>query len=147
MSYIREKKLTVQDLGSLSASFGVSAAFTQKVFIVAVLSVFFFGAMLTMFFIRQGFGYLILAAAFLFLELLTLVSWAVNRKSFLMIYEKGLIYRRSIAAFADIRAVEAREKNKRAEYEIIKKDGGRILLTDAVNDVASAVQIIRQKIS
>lgn len=90
--------------GRLIGRFSVSPLFLQRSAVIAVLSFFFFLAMLVGFAVRSHFGYLILAAAFLVLHIFSLAGlWMVRTKS-ISIFQNGLEFRRRFIPWSDLQS-------------------------------------------
>lgn len=92
--------------GKLIGRFSVSPMFLQRSAVVAVLSFFFFLAMLVGFAIRSHTGYLILAAAFLVLHIFSLTGlWMLRTKS-VSIFQNGLEFRRRFIPWGELQSGE-----------------------------------------
>ncbi len=135
-----------ESLGKLISVYGIAPAFLQRAVIVAVLSFFFFLAMLVVFSIRQNIGYFFLSTAFLAVYLLTMFGWLMMRKNILKIYENGLTYRKFTARWNEIEAVESSRKGAKLNFEIRKVKGGKITITESIHQVEQAVALIESKI-
>ena len=80
---------STNDLGRLVSIFGIHPSYLQRAVFVAVLSFLFFIAMMFAFYMRQQFGYFLLATAFLFVYIVTMLSWVVQRKMSFLILSIG----------------------------------------------------------
>jgi len=94
------------DLGQRISTHGISPVYLQRGAFIAVLSFAFFVAMMFGFYVRQSLGYFLLASAFLFVYLLTLASWYLQRKNLVTIYENGFRYKNTEALWSDVKSVE-----------------------------------------
>ncbi len=133
------------NLGKLVRVYAIAPAFLQRAVIVAVLSFVFFLAMLAVFSIRPNFIYFFLSTAFLVVYLLTMFGWLMMRKNILKIYENGMTYRKFTARWDEIEAVESTGKKGKFSYELRKKKGEKVVLTDSIYEVEKAIKIIQAK--
>ena len=129
----------MHNLGRLVSLYGVSPAHLQRAVFVAILSFLFFLAMMAAFYIRQNFGYFLLSTAFLLVYLLTLFSWVTQRRSVLEVFEKGIVFKKNIAAWDDV--AEITESGV-----ILLKDKRKIALPKILNDLNGAIALIRSRI-
>jgi Zn-dependent protease with chaperone function len=125
------------DLGKLTGVYGLSAATLQRSIIVIIVSLFFSLAMLVGWLITQKFVLLMLAIAFLVIKLLSLFSLLAQRKNVLSLYEQGFIYNKISCRFDEIASVKG--------FEILTKSGGKVLLSETINDVGEAIKLIQIK--
>lgn len=133
------------ELGKLVGVYGISPSFLQRAVIIAVLSFMFFLMTMVMFSVFRNFLYFFLSTAFLIVYLLTMFGWLMMRKYVLKIYEDGLTYRKFAARWSEIEAVETNRKGAKLNYEIRKKKGEKITLTESIHGVEQAVGIIEAK--
>ncbi len=82
-----------KDLGKLVAIHGIAPAYLQRAVFIVILSFVFFLAMMFMYYIRQSITYFLLASAFLVLYLVTLFSFVMQRRSFVMLHEMESVLR------------------------------------------------------
>jgi len=68
------------DIGRLISVHPIAPIYVQRAVFIAVLSFLFFAAMMLAFYVRQSFGYFLLATGFLFVYLVTMSSWFTMRK-------------------------------------------------------------------
>jgi Zn-dependent protease with chaperone function len=123
------------NLGKLTGVYGLSPATLQRSIIVIIVSLFFSLAMLVGWLITQKFVLLMLAVAFLVIKLLSLISLLAQRKNVLSLYEQGFIYGKICCRFDDIASVNG--------FEILTKSGGKIVLSESINDVGEAIKLIQ----
>lgn len=140
------------DLGKLQSLHGISPAFIQRAIIVAVLSFVFFLLMLAGFFIRKDIGYFILSTAFLIIYIVTMVGWLRHRRNVLSVYEHGFTFREKTFRWDEIEAFEGRVESRltgdrKMNFEIRKKNGEKIVLTEAVADAEKIVRLIDEKLN
>lgn len=132
------------NLGKLESVHGIAPAYLQRATIVAVLSFIFFMAMLFAFYLRQNLGYFLLSTAFLLVYLLTMFGWLLMRKNLVKIYENGLKYRKTSAAWSEIETISAKGKRN---FEISKTNGEKIVLSDAIQDIRQIVKRVETEIA
>jgi hypothetical protein len=96
---------TEKGFGKLIATHRTAPAFIQRAAIIAILSFVFFLVMLVAFLVRQQIGYLILAAAFLVLNIFTLIGFVLQRQNSVSIFDNGLRYRKTSAKWLDTMAL------------------------------------------
>lgn len=138
---------TIQ-LGKLESVHVTSPVYLQRALIVIILSFIFFLIMLIAFSIRQQVGYFLLATAFLIVKLFTLFGWMMQRKREVRLYENGFTIGKKTYAYNEIEIVQLKPiKENKEEGEIIKTNGEKIILTEAIYDLAGVIKKINQKIS
>lgn len=137
-----------KNLGKLRAVYGPSPALLQRAAIVAVVSFIFFLAMLVAFSMRQNIGYFVLSTAFLIVQMLTLFGWIAQRKNELKIYDDGFVYRKKTCLWSEIARINSKNVNgAKTGGEIIKKTGDKIMLTEALHNVAEILDRISKKVA
>jgi len=134
-------------LGKIIGVYGIAPAFLQRAVIVAVLSFLFFMITMVMFSMWRNFLYFFLSTAFLIVYLATMFGWLMMRKNVLKIYENGLTYRKFTARWDEIESVETNEKGAKLNFEIRKKKGEKIALTESIFGVEQAVKIIEANVN
>lgn len=95
-----------KDLGRLVAVHGMAPAHLQRAVFIIVLSFVFFLAMMFAYYIRQSIVYFLLASAFLLLYLITMISFAMHRRSVVQVFENGISYKSRQIEWSDITAVD-----------------------------------------
>ncbi len=128
-----------RSMGRVSAVYGLSPAHIQRAVFITVLSFFFFLAMMFGYYVRQNLVYFILASAFLFIYILTMFSWVVQRRILLQIFENGVSYKKCFATWNEISEV-------RTDGTIVLTDNKQIVISPAVHDFDNALALIRSKI-
>ena len=121
---------STNDLGRLVSIFGIHPSYLQRAVFVAVLSFLFFIAMMFAFYMRQQFGYFLLATAFLFVYIVTMLSWVVQRKNLVKVYQDGIEYRKFSCKWSEIDTV-SKETERQRDHIVIKSKDGRTVLTPA----------------
>lgn len=139
--------MTEKNLGKLISVFGIAPAFLQRAVIIAVTSFLFFLITMVMFSMWRNFLYFFLSTAFLLVYLATMFSWLMMRKNVLKVYENGLTYRKFTARWDEIETVETNEKGAKLNFEIRKKKGEKIVLTESIYGVEQAVKIIEANVN
>jgi hypothetical protein len=143
---------TTKILGKLQGVYGTSPVFLQRAAIVAVVSFLFFLAMLAAFSIRQNIGYFLLATAFLFVQLFTLFGWITQRKNELKLFENGFTYLKYTCFWDEIAAMNLRMESRlisggKINCEIIKTNGTKIVLTEAIGGINEIIERIDEEIT
>ena len=93
--------------------------------------------MLIGFLITQKFLFLLLAAAFLIVKLLTLFSLIVQRKNVLSIYENGFVYYGITCRFDEIMSVDG--------FEVSTKSGDKVVFSESIPDMETVITEIKAK--
>ena len=127
-----------KNLGKLVSVHGISPAFLQRAVFVAVLAFLFFLAMMFAYYILQSIGYFLLATAFLLIYLVTLFSWAMQRRNQLRIFENGFSYKKRSVSWEEIVGVSP-------DGEIYTRGSDKILLPKAIQDFGIVVKQIRDR--
>jgi hypothetical protein len=137
------------DLGKIQSVHALSSAYSQRVVIVAGCALLFFSAMLVAFAVRQWFGYALLAAGFLVVEILTLIGWISHRGAEFAVYEDGFIYKERICRWEDIESLYSTAEpglfGKRLKCEIRRTDGQLIEVPDTVQDLDGIIKTLGKK--
>ncbi len=132
---------TDKSLGKLVAVHALAPEYVQRAVFIAVLSFVFFLAMMVMFYVRENVLYFLLASAFLVIYIITLLSWTVQRRSVVKVFENGFNYEKRTARWVEIANVnEGREGG-----EIIVRDGKPILLPKTLSNFDTLLTDIRQR--
>jgi hypothetical protein len=128
-------------LGKLEGIYGIAPAFLQRAAVVSVLSFIFFLAMMFAFYIRQNILYFLLSTAFLLVYLFTMFGWFLLRKNIVKVYENGFKYKKTTIFWSEIETVSLEGKS----YRIEKKDGGKIVLPETLQDAEHLASRIKFK--
>lgn len=134
------------DLGKLLSVHGIAPAFLQRAAIVAVVSFIFFLGMLYAFSIRQNIGYFLLATAFLIVELFTLTGWIMQKRAEMKLYENGFTYKKKTWFWDEIESITTNSGSRSRSYEIKKRTGEKIVLTDAIFAAETIIKKIESEI-
>jgi hypothetical protein len=133
------------ELGKLESVHRISPVFLQRAAIVAALSFFFFLAMIIAFSIRQNIGYFLLATAFLVVEIFTLIGWFSQRGAEFKIFENGFTYKKQVCGWNEIKSIAA--GGQKLKYEIKKKNGEKIVLTEMIQGLDAIIKRIKAEIA
>jgi len=143
---------TTKTLGKLQAVHRTSPIFLQRAAILAVVSFVFFLAMMVAFSIRQHFGYFLLATAFLIVQLFTLFGWLIQRKNELKLHENGFTFRKKLCLWDEIESMKLTTESRvvsgaKIECEILKMNGEKIVLTEAIDGIQEIINRIDEEIA
>jgi len=122
---------TQEDLGKMVAAYPTAPSFVQRAAIIAILSFLFFLAMLVAFLARQQIGYLVLAAAFLILNIFTLTGFIMQRRNVVRVFEDGLGYGKSSVKWRSIASVDTDNEG----LKIVSTSGGAIRIPKTIDDL------------
>ena len=131
-----------ENLGRLIAVYSVAPQYIQRAVIIAVLSFLFFIAMMVGFYLRQSFGYFLLATAFLIVYLVMMFSLFTQRRTGVRVFENGLEYKKHLLVWSDFDTVESD-----GAVVFVTKDGQRIPLPATINEADALARHVRFKIS
>lgn len=135
------------NLGKLVSVHVISPAYLQRAVIVTILSFIFFLAMMFAFYVWQNIVYFLLSTAFLIVYIVTMFSWVLMRKNVLKVYENGFSYKNFKAYWHEIKSVELKTNAAKISYEIIKKNGEKVILSEAIDNIKSAIEKIDKEIA
>ncbi|MGI9054285.1 MAG: DUF6585 family protein [Pyrinomonadaceae bacterium] len=143
---------TTKTLGKLQAVHRTSPIFLQRAAILAVVSFVFFLAMMVAFSIRQHFGYFLLATAFFIVQLFTLFGWLTQRKNELKLHENGFTFRKKLCLWDEIESMKLTTESRvvsgaKIECEILKMNGEKIVLTEAIDGIQEIINRIDEEIA
>ena len=94
------------ELGRLVNTYLTAPAFIQRAAIIAIVSFLFFLAMLIAFTARGQMIYLVLAGAFLVVNIFTLIGFVMQRRNEVKVFENGIIYRGNQVEWGDLVSAE-----------------------------------------
>lgn len=135
---------STNDLGRLVSIFGIHPSYLQRAVFVAVLSFLFFIAMMFAFYMRQQFGYFLLATAFLFVYIVTMLSWVVQRKNLVKVYQDGIEYRKFSCKWSEIDTVSKETERQRDHIVIKSKDGRTVLIPASIAGINELFEFIHR---
>lgn len=128
------------NLGKLVGVHPTAPIYVQRAVFVAALSLIFFLGMMFAFYLLQSFIYFLLASAFLVIYLITMLGIFTQRQNVLNIYENGISYKKLAARWEEIESVDSPKPHT---YEIRKKGGETVALSNSLTDVDKAAERIK----
>jgi hypothetical protein len=136
-----------KNLGKLVSAHGTSPVYLQRAAIIAVLSFVFFMAMLVAFYVRQHIGYFALSTAFLIVYVLTLISWVIQKRSLVSIYENGIKYKKFSGLWNEIESATIVDEDKtRKHVELKKITREKIVIPSSVLGFDQIVRFIKANV-
>jgi hypothetical protein len=144
---VREKQL-----GALVSVHGIAPAFLQRAAIIAVVSFIFFVVMLIGFSVRKNIGYFLLATAFLIVQLFTLFGFFAAKRAVFKKFENGFAYKKHVCLWDEIESIDVRVESRliggsKVTCKITKKDGEKIVLTEAIQGLKEIMEKISEEIA
>jgi len=131
------------NLGKLIVTHATAPAFIQRAAVVAILSFLFFLAMLLVFSARQQVLYLVLAAAFLVVNIFTLIGFAMQRRNTVKVFEKGIEYRKHRVEWADLVSADIDASGR---LNLRTRKPSTIVIPKTVDDIGKLDEYIRHQI-
>lgn len=127
-----------QNLGRLVAIHGIAPAYLQRAVFVVVLSFMFFLAMMFAYYVRQSLVYFLLSSAFLIIYILTMISWILQRRSVIEVFENGFRHKNRSISWPEISGVD--------ENGTVGIDGGKpITIPKSITDFEGFIKLIRSR--
>jgi hypothetical protein len=126
-------------LGKLVAVYPMSPAHIQRAAFVAVLAFLFFIGSMVLFYIRESPLYFLLASAFLVIYLVTMLSWMMQRKNVVQVFEGGFSYKSKQASWEEIGEV-------RDDGTVGLKDAKDIVISPAIDRLPMLLDLIRRRV-
>jgi hypothetical protein len=137
-----------KNLGKLVSTHGISPMFLQRAAIVTVLSFIFFLAMLIGFYIRQHLGYFLLSTGFMIVYLFTLISWILQKRNVVNIFENGIKYRKFSSRWDEIKSASVKNDGGERRYiELKKKKTGSVRITSSITGFDHIVETVGKHVS
>lgn len=137
-----------QNLGKLISTHGISPAYLQRAAIIAVLSFVFFLAMLVAFYVRQHIFYFALSTAFLIVYVLTLISWVIQKRVIVSIYEKGIRYKKFSGSWDEIESVTIVEESAgRKHIKLRKSKRENVIIPSSIQGFDRILGVVKEKTS
>lgn len=133
--------ITSNNLGKLESVHSISPVYLQRAAIIAVLSFVFFMAMLIAFYSRRNIGYFMLSSAFLVVYIFTLVSWVMQRRNVVKVFENGIRYKKFESRWDEIESA----LNKETHIEIKKINKETASVPASIQGFELITEIIRNK--
>ena len=125
-------------LGKLVAVHAMAAEHIQRAAFVAVLAFVFFVGSMFLFYVRESLLYFLLSSGFLVVYLITMLSWVVQRKNVVQIFEGGFSYKAKQASWDQISVVAD-------DGTITLKDEKQIIISPAIDKLPTLLDLIRQR--
>ena len=141
----------MQNLGTLRSVHGLSPAFLQRTIVVGSLSFVFFLGTLAGFYVRQTIGYFLLSTIFLIVYVLTMFRWLRHKRNVLTVYENGFTFKNQTVLWDEIETLSGKMEGRliggdKINFTVRKMNGEKIVLTEAIHDVESVLEIISEKL-
>lgn len=137
----------IKNLGKLVSTHWTSPAFLQRAAIIAVLSFVFFLAMLAGFYIRQHIGYFVLSTAFLVVYILTLISWVMQRRNVVSVYENGIRYKKFSGSWSEIESATVVEEGaNRQHIELQKNKREKVVIPSSILGFDQIVKFVKANV-
>lgn len=130
-----------KSLGKPVAVHGMAPAYVQRALFLVVLSFLFFMAMMFAYYIRQNVGYFLLASAFLVLYVVMLISWVLQRRNFVTIFERGISYKNQLVGWGEITGISTGGVITVADGKDISLPQGLHLRDDVINTIRGHVTV------
>ena len=127
-----------KDMGRHISAYPISPIYVQRAVFIALLSFLFFAAMMLAFYVRQSFLYFLLATAFLIVYLVTMVSWFMQRKAVVNVYEHGFGFKGRSVAWEEIDSVRYDQ-----QIVVTPKNGKPLEFPSTISEPAALVRYIR----
>ena len=124
-------------LGKLVAVHAISSAHVQRAAFIGVLSFLFFLGMMVLFYIRESLLYFLLASAFLVVYVITMLSWVIQRKNVVQIFEGGFSYKSKRASWDDISDVGS-------DGVVSLNNATKIVISPAISNFGAVLDVIRR---
>lgn len=138
----------IKNLGKLISTHGTSPVYLQRAAIVAGVSFFFFLAMLVAFYVRQHIGYFFLSTVFLIVYVLTLISWIIQRRTLVSIFEDGIRYKKFAASWKEIESAEiVKEGADRKHIKLQKNSREKIAIPSSILGFEQLVGIVKANVN
>src|SRR6476620_12706152 len=93
---------------------------------------------MVLFYLRDSILYFLLASAFLVIYLVTMLSWVMQRKNVVQVFEGGFSYRSKQASWNEISDV-------RNDGTIVLKDDKQVVISPAIDGLTALLDLIRHR--
>jgi hypothetical protein len=131
------------ELGRLISTYLTAPAFIQRAAIIAIVSFLFFLAMLLMFSARGQMLYLVLAAAFLVVNVFTLIGFVMQRRNEVKVFENGIAYRGSQVEWEDLVSAEI---DLSGQLKLQTRQESTIVIPKTIANIGKLDEYIRHQI-
>ena len=116
----------------------MAAEHIQRAAFVAVLAFVFFVGSMFLFYVRESLLYFLLSSGFLVVYLITMLSWVVQRKNVVQVFEGGFSYKSKQASWDQISGVAD-------DGTITLKDEKQIIISPAIDKLPTLLDLIRHR--
>ena len=131
------------NLGKLIGTYATAPAFIQRAAVIAIVSFLFFLAMLLAFSAREQILYLVLAAAFLVVNIFTLIGFYMQKRNTVKVFEKGIEYGKHRVEWADLVAADIDSSGR---LNLRTKKPATIVIPKTVDDIGKLDEYVRHQI-
>lgn len=126
---------------------GISPVVLQRGAIITVLSFVFFLAMLVAFYVRQHIGYFVLSTAFLAVYVLTFISWVIQKRNVVSIFENGIRYKKFSGCWDEIESATVVEEGAdRKHIELQKNKREKVIIPSSIHGFDQIVGVVKEKV-
>jgi hypothetical protein len=116
----------------------MAAEHVQRAAFVAVLAFVFFVASMFLFYVRESLLYFLLSSGFLVVYLITMLSWVIQRKNVVQIFEGGFSYKAKQASWDQVSKVGD-------DGTVTLKDDKQIIISPAMDKFPELLELIRRR--
>ena len=96
----------------------------------------------------QQIGYFILSTAFLVVYLFTLISWVLQKRNVLSIYENGISYGKFRGTWDEIESgTIVEEDSSRRHLELVRNKKEKVMIPSSIKDFERIVSVVRARAS
>lgn len=135
------------DLGRLVSAHATAPRHIQRAAIVAGISFVFFLAMIAAFFVRQHFGYFLLASAFLIVQLFTLTGWWLLKGKILKLREHGMVFGNFSGRWNEITGVSELEAGRNGHgLRVSATENRAVVIPPTIDGLDRAAHFIRSQL-
>ncbi len=102
--------------------------------------------MLVAFYVRQHIGYFALSTAFLVVYVLTLISWVIQKRSHVSIYENGLRYKSFSGSWDEIESeIIVEESAGRKHIKLRKRKRENVIIPSSIEGFDRILGVVIEK--
>ena len=117
----------------------MAPAALQRAVFIAVLAFLFFLGMMVLYYVREWLGYFLLSTAFLLVYIVMMISFVLQRRRVIELYEGGLKIKDRPIYWDDIRSLSP-------EGTLKLKRGRSVAIASALNDRDRLIDAIRRNV-
>lgn len=133
-----------KNFGRLVSTHSMSPAILQRAAIVAAVSFVFFLGMLIIFYVRRHIGYFALSTAFLVVYVMTLLSWVMQKRNVVSIFENGIRYKKFTGLWEEIESATPIDE-KTGGFEIRKNKREKVIIPSSIQGFDLIFRVIKEK--